>query len=87
MVSYGTCNSVANQIKGDHMATAKETAAKPEWIGPKQVAEILGLQAKNIPRLAAKGVITTRPLPGVRAIYLKSDVERLAVESIRPATA
>jgi hypothetical protein len=70
------------------MSAKNQETQKLEWIAAAEVAAILGgIKPKHVPRLAAEGLITSRPLPGVSAIYLRSDVERLAVQSVRPARA
>jgi hypothetical protein len=52
-----------------------------EWIDARTAAKILGVPgARNVQRLAERGMITTRDLPGVRAIYSRVDVEGLTAK-------
>lgn len=56
-----------------------DTAATAEWLDARYAAKLLGVPgARNVKRLVDEGLIKTRDLPGVRAKYLRADVERLA---------
>jgi len=50
-------------------------------------ARILGCPPKQVPLLAAKGLITVRRLPGCDPRYLLSDVRRLSAQYTTPAKA
>lgn len=58
----------------------------PGWLGRSEAAAALGVSdPRAVDRLAGKGLIGVRDLPGVRARYSRADVERLARECVRPA--
>jgi hypothetical protein len=58
-----------------------------DWCTAVLAAQMLGgIPSRQIPRLAARGLITVRRVPGCPPRYLRSDVERLAVESTVAAT-
>lgn len=50
-----------------------------------EAAKILGVKPYHVCRMASAGMIGLRTLP-VREKYLRTDVERLARESVQPAT-
>lgn len=52
-----------------------------------EVGRLLECDPKQVPRLASKGLITVRRLPGCAPRYLLADAERLAAETTRPASA
>lgn len=52
-----------------------------------KAARLLGCPPKQVSILASKGFLTVRRLPGCDPRYLMSDVQRLASEYTRPATA
>ena len=56
-----------------------------EWVSGTQAAALLGCVPKQVPKLAAKGFITVRRLPGCDPRYLLSDIERLANQATTPA--
>jgi hypothetical protein len=58
------------------MSTIQQTEHR--WMNRQRVAEALDVPAGSVPALAAKGLIRTRDLPGIRAIYSAEDVARLA---------
>ena len=61
---------------------------RSEWVDASQAARLLGVpSARHVKRLAKLGMLSARHLPGVRRTYSRNDVERLARESVRPATA
>jgi hypothetical protein len=65
---------------GDFIMSAV-SAPVPEWIDARRAAAILGVpDSRNVRRLVRDRWITVRDLPGVRARYLRADVERLAAE-------
>ena len=51
------------------------------WVSSIEAAGRLGCIPKQVPRLAAKGFITVRRLPGCDPRYLLSDIERLATRA------
>ena len=55
-----------------------------EWIYATEAAPILGTDMQAVIRLAKRGLITTRRIPGTKARYLRTDVERLAAEYTTP---
>ncbi len=60
--------------------------SQPEWIDATMAAGLIGdVDARAVKRLAAAGRISVRELPGVRARFLRSDIERLATETVRQA--
>jgi hypothetical protein len=52
-------------------------------------ARVLGpdVTRHNVRQLAKRGLIGTRTIPGVRNRFKLADIERLARDSVRPATA
>ena len=56
------------------------------WGSAVEAARVLACDPKQVPKLAAKGFITVRRLPGCDPRYLMSDVERLASQATVPAT-
>jgi len=56
------------------------------WGSAVEAARVLACDPKQVPKLAAKGFITVRRLPGCDPRYLISDVERLASQATVPAT-
>ncbi len=62
------------------------TATLGEWVNARDGARIIGdVDSRFVKRLGEKGLITTRDLDGVRARFRRSDLERLAKSSVRPA--
>jgi hypothetical protein len=59
----------------------------PVWISSSEAARIIGINPRYIPDLARQGKLTQRRVPGISALprYLRSDVEKIARESIIPA--
>jgi hypothetical protein len=55
-------------------------ANKQVWISAVTAARRLGCVPRQIPRLARRGLLTVRRLPGCDPRYLLADVERLARE-------
>jgi hypothetical protein len=56
------------------------------WVTAAAAGRILqGVDVRAIAKLAGAGLIGVRDLPGVRARYSRSDVERLIAERIQPA--
>ena len=55
------------------------------WGSAVEAANLLACDAKQVPKLAAKGFITVRRLPGCDPRYLMSDVDRLAKRATVPA--
>ena len=58
-----------------------------KFISTSSAAERLGITLDQLGRLVKRGALTRRKLPGLRAQILEADVERLAAESVIPATA
>jgi hypothetical protein len=56
------------------------------WLSAAEAARRLGCVPKQVPNLAARGLLTVRNLPGCDPRYLLSDVDRLAAEAIVPAS-
>ncbi len=57
-----------------------------QYVSGAKAARKLGCIAKQVPKLAAKGFITVRRVPGCAPRYLLSDVELLVSNSTVPAT-
>jgi hypothetical protein len=58
-----------------------------DWELFAQSAKRLGVSPWKFNQIVASGVITTRRLPGLKPMALIADVQRVAENSIRPATA
>jgi predicted site-specific integrase-resolvase len=58
-----------------------------EWISIHQATEILGSSRATIKQLTRDGLIGTKAIPGTRPRLLRADIERIARESTRSATA
>lgn len=64
----------------DAVATVQSGSA---WLEGREAARLLDVPGpRNVAKLAARGLITKRDLPGVRARYSRADVERLAAEPV-----
>jgi hypothetical protein len=59
------------------------TEAVPVWIDRTAAARLLDVDPRTVSKLAEAGKIAVRDLP-TRSRYFRSDVERLAAESVRP---
>jgi hypothetical protein len=60
------------------------SASRSEWLDACEAARVLDVPGpRNIRSLAARGLIGIRSLPGVRSIYRRVDVERLAASSVQ----
>ena len=59
---------------------------KPEWVSGAEAGRRLACDPKQVPKLAAKGLLTVRRLPGCAPRYLRCDVDRLASEATVPAS-
>jgi hypothetical protein len=67
------------------MATATSQAA--EWVNASEARALVGLRAsRQLRRLVRRGYVATREVPGTRPLYHRGDLERIAAESVRPAT-
>ena len=62
-------------------------AALTEWANATAAGRLSGsmFTPHMIRSLGARGLIATRSAPGLRTLYSRADVERLARESVRPA--
>ena len=58
-----------------------------EWVSGAEAARRLGCDSKQVPRLAAKRLLTVRRLPGCAPRYLLCDVDRLAAAATLHANA
>jgi hypothetical protein len=67
------------------MSTEAASTTDSTWIRTIEAREQLGLSSEQMGRLIRRGVVTVKSLPGLRPLVLRSDVERLASESIKPA--
>jgi hypothetical protein len=56
------------------------------YVSGVRAARLLGCPPKQVPNLAAKGLLTVRRLPGCDPRYLLSDVQRLASQCTQPAS-
>jgi len=63
------------------------TTVESEWLSAREAAGILGCDQRRLPRLASMGLLTAKRVPLAWPRYLRSDVERLAQDSITPASA
>ncbi len=62
-----------------------QTPDRTPWIDGAEAARILEVaDARNVRRLAERGLVAVRNLPGTRARFSRQDVERLARQS-RPS--
>ena len=52
-----------------------------QWISGTEAARRLGCVPRQVPKLASKGHLTVRRLPGCDPRFLLADVERLAVQA------
>lgn len=57
-----------------------------QWISGADAARLLGCAPRQVPKLASKGFLTVRRLPGCDPRYLRSDVDRLACQATQPAS-
>jgi hypothetical protein len=58
-------------------------SAGNQWIGSTIVGRILGVDSQSVHRICVAGGVTMRVFPGVRKkYYLRTDVERVAAESL-----
>ena len=57
-----------------------------QWTSGAGAARMLGCSPRQVPKLASKGLLTVRRLPGCDARYLLSDVTKLASLATLPAT-
>ena len=57
-----------------------------EWISFRAAAAVLDTTTKHVGVLAGTGLLTIRQLPGGRAFLVRSEVERLARQSVRRGT-
>lgn len=64
--------------------SASDVAA---WCGRREACRILGVSWGVPDQLVEKGLISAKAIPGQPTRYLRSDVERVARESVRAATA
>ena len=53
------------------------------WCSAAEAARMLGCPPKQIPKLAARGLLTVRTLPGCAPRYAREDVVRLADATTR----
>jgi hypothetical protein len=56
------------------------------WLSGTEAARRLGCAPRQVSKLAARGLLTVRHLPGCDPRYRLSDVDRLAAEAIVPAS-
>jgi hypothetical protein len=61
-------------------------SAPSPWLSGTEAARRLGCSPRQVPKLAARGLLTVRHLPGCDPRYLLSDVDQLAAEAIVPAS-
>ena len=64
----------------------KRTTTSP-WVSLPEAQEILCASRKTVSRLASRGLIGTRQLPGCRASFSRADILALMESYTRPATA
>jgi hypothetical protein len=63
------------------------TLPASDWLPGPDAARILGLgSARTVRRLAERGLITVREIPGSHPRYARRDLVALAEASTRPAT-
>lgn len=60
--------------------------AADAWINAATAARALGVGVKAVRRLGDRGRIAMRTIPETRPMYSRADVDRIAAESITPAT-
>lgn len=58
---------------------------QPQWVSGTEAARVLACAPRQVPKLASKGFLTVRRLPGCDPRYLRSDVDRLASQATQPA--
>lgn len=61
------------------------TADEQEWVSGTQAGKHLACAPRQLPKLAAKGLITVRRIPGCAPRYLLADVNRLANQATQLA--
>ena len=60
--------------------------ADKTWVTTRAARERLGITSDQVRKLIRQGSLTSRQLPGLRPLVAADDVDRLARESVRPAT-
>jgi predicted site-specific integrase-resolvase len=60
--------------------------AEGRYIRTPIAAERLGISSPQLNKLIRSGALTVRQLPGLRAMVLEADVDRLLLQSTKPAT-
>jgi hypothetical protein len=61
-------------------------AEQDVWISKSDAARRIGVDVRVIAKMIEAGCLTVRELPGTRPRVLLADVERVAANSIRPAS-
>lgn len=67
--------------------TTQQEPVSAAFLPGSDAVRLTGLPGHAIRRLAKTGHIGTMRVPGLRPRYSRDDLERIAAESIRPATA
>jgi hypothetical protein len=65
---------------------SQTTIPPSEFISAAEARRILGLTPHQLSRLKSKGRLCVREVPHTQPTYLRSDVERLSREAVKPAT-
>ena len=61
------------------------TAVESKWLPGPEAARLLGFEStRPVRRLAERGIIGVRTIPGTHPRYLEADVVAIAAESERP---
>ena len=56
------------------------------WVSFSEAQRLLHLSREAVERIADRGLIGTRRIPGCRRFFLRSDIIALAESSTKPAT-
>ncbi len=63
------------------------TATEPQFISTRRARARLGVSRNQLIMLMHRGLLTVQRLPGMHPRILVADLDRIAADSIRPATA
>jgi hypothetical protein len=79
--------SESAQMNVSDVVSRADVARSPAtWLNARQAAKLLECEPRQVPKLAALGLIGVRELPGVKARFRRADVEALARDSVKPRT-
>src|SRR4051794_20752648 len=58
-------------------------AERSAFISARRAAELLGVHRNRIPAVAAAGKVLRKEVPGLRVLYCRADIERIAADSLK----